>query len=423
MQRVVIHAGMVVSPGGCGIIPNGTVVIEAGRIVEVSTRRYSGPEVVDLHNRLLMPSLCNAHLHSEFLLFKGLLEERRLSEWEQDAFQEKAWDRLETPLDETLLRTAYRASYLEQLLNGVTFVGEFNCVDGSAQLAESIQLELGIRGSASAKFHEPRPQTAIDFYSLHHERGLTVEELETAQRCHQSQPDARFTLHAAETIERMQLVQERFGTSTIRLLERYGLLSPRLLLSHAVHVDPEEVALLAARGTCVVASPTAEMKLADGVSPILSYLEAGVPVCLGTDCATCNNDADLFLEMKQLGLLHKLTGGAHVLPAETLLTLGTVNGFQAFGFSDLGRIEVGNRADLITLDLGARSLVPLIHGPVRSNVYATLVYCATGREVVDVMVEGEWVVRAREHVRVNMAETFAALQQAAAQLWREVAGN
>lgn len=423
MSRRILQGGLLVSPVGCGIVEQGTLVIEDERIVDVSTRRYAGPEVEDCSDRILMPGLCNAHLHSEFLLFKGMLEERRLGQWEDDRFYDAIWDRVERPVDESLLQTVYRASYVEQLRNGVTFVGEFNCIDMSASISEATLLKVGLRGTASAKLNEPRPTRVLDQHLLHHELGLTVDELERAQERMTSHPSSRFTLHAAETRERMAAVRDRFGTTTLRLLEQYGLLTPRMLLSHAIHVDDEEIALLAQRGTSVVASPTGEMKLCDGVSPILKYLQAGVRVCLGTDCATCNNDADLFLEMKTLGLLHKLTHGAHELPAETLLRLATLEGYRAFGIDDLGYLAPGARADLALLDRHATSLTPLLHGKVRSNVYANLVYCATGREVQDVMVGGEWRIRSRQHVSLDTRQGMAELQAISEALWREVAGN
>jgi 5-methylthioadenosine/S-adenosylhomocysteine deaminase len=419
MYRSVLQGALIASPGPTGVVVDGVVVIEDGRIVEVGTRHYPrSPEVIDCGDRVLMPGLCNAHVHSEFLLFKGLLEDQRLHAWDAAPFYEPGWTRLEDPLDAELLLPAWRASYLEQVLSGITFIGEFNCVNGSAPLSEAVLEEVGVRGAATFKAHEPRPSSsAVPIYYLHHERNVTAEELADASALMRAEPEARITLHAAETAERMAIVRERFGTTTIRLLERYGLLSPRTLLSHAVHVDDEEVEILARHGAWVVASPTAEMKLADGISPIVKYLEAGVPVCLGTDCATCNNGVDLFGEMKALGLLHKLTSGAHVLPAEALLALGTREGMRAFGLADAGAVEPGFRADLILLDRWAPSLNPMVHRAGMSNVFANLVYGATGRDVLDVMVGGEWIVRERQHRSLRLEPVTRALQAAADVLW------
>ncbi|MFM7199713.1 MAG: amidohydrolase family protein [Myxococcota bacterium] len=420
MQRLVLSVPFLYSPGPTGVQRDRTVVIEDGYIVEISQRVY--PEAQVLAHRLLMPGLVNGHLHSEYLLFKGILEERRLSEWEDNTGYTRVFDLLEIPLDVTSIEHLYRASYLEQLLRGVTWVGEFNCADLSARVAERIQAEVGIEGSVTAKLDEPRALSHLHLYQLHHEGGLSLEELAQAAEHQRQEPNARFTLHAAENQERVQLAQRRFGKSLISLLDAYGLLSERTLLSHAVHLTPSEIKTLARTGACVVASPTGEMKLCDGVSSIPAMLEEGVTVCLGTDCASCNNDADLFLEMKTLGLLHKLHTGAHVLPAEQLLRLATEQGYRAFGITDRGRIEPGMRADLITVDLQAPSMVPMIHTSQRSNVCANLVYACTGREVCDVMIAGRWQVRHKQHLRLHHGEISAAAQQVADRLWQAIGG-
>src|SRR5690606_11555351 len=136
------------------------------------------------------------------------------------------------------------------------------------------------------------------------EEALTTAELEAAASAHAR--GERIVMHAAETRHRIELVRSAFGLTTVRLLDHYGLLSGRMLLSHAVHVDEEERAMLARSGACIIASPAAEMKLADGIAPITTYLDAGMTVALGTDSAVCNNGNDMFLECRQLGLSQKL---------------------------------------------------------------------------------------------------------------------
>lgn len=429
---IILQGGLLVSPhaptagsSGATLLSDSTLVVRDGIIEEVSQRRYSGPEVVDCSERILLPGLCNAHLHSEFLLVRGLLEDRRLQTWEDDDDYMDAWDRLEQPLDPVLLRPAYLASYVRQALGGVTCVGEFNCIDGSASVSQAVLREVGLAGTASAKLVELEPAQAEPgafqpYVSLHHELGLTRLELTAASERRLLVPGTRMTLHASETSERMRAVRQRFGMTTVRLLESYGLLYPGMLLSHAVHIDAKEIGLIAAKGASVVASPTAEMKLSDGISPIPALLRAGVTVAVGTDCATCNNDGDLFLELKTLGLLHKVTSGAEALPAATLLALGTRCGYEALGLSGGGRLEVGARADVILLDRYAPQLAPVVHSPQRSNVLAALIYGATGSAVTDTLAGGEWVVRGGRPVRFSLPAVMKQLQEATETLWREV---
>ena len=80
-------------------------------------------------------------------------------------------------------------------------------------------------------------------------------------------------------------------------LHRLGLTGPALTAVHAVHLDADEIALLAASGSHVAHCPTSNLKLASGIAPLKSLLDAGVNVGLGTDGAASNNRLDLFGEM------------------------------------------------------------------------------------------------------------------------------
>ena len=73
--------------------------------------------------------------------------------------------------------------------------------------------------------------------------------------------------------------------------------------------------------------------------------------------------------------------------------MATIEGAKAMGLGDeIGSLEVGKQADLILLDLKALNLSPLLETPIR-NIVPNLVYAATGREVMTVMVAGKILVR------------------------------
>jgi 5-methylthioadenosine/S-adenosylhomocysteine deaminase len=186
-----------------------------------------------------------------------------------------------------------------------------------------------------------------------------------------------------------------------------------------VHVSAAEIDRLARTGTAVVASPVAEMKLADGVSPLAEMLGRGVTVALGTDAAVCNNGCDLFAEMKTAALVQKLTRGARVLPAEQVLGMATRGGARALGLGErLGAIVPGHLADLVLVDGRGAAMRPLIHNRRHSNVVANLVHAATSADVADVMVGGEWRVRERRHLRLDLGRALDRLQRSALALHR-----
>jgi 5-methylthioadenosine/S-adenosylhomocysteine deaminase len=252
-------------------------------------------------------------------------------------------------------------------------------------------------------------------YRLHAEERLDHAELSAAAGAHER--GERLVMHAAETRHRLDIVRATFGTTTVRLLERYGLLSPRMLLSHAVFTDDEELRLMAERGVSVVVSPVAEMKLADGIAPVQDMHRLGITVALGTDAAVCNNSTDMFLEMRALGLSQKLRYGATAAPAEQILLMATRAGATALGGAgQFGALAEGLAADLVLVDLRNPRMQPLVTDPARSNVAANLVFAATGADVTDVMVDGRWIVRRRRLLTIDARTLWRQLQEAARQV-------
>ncbi len=169
-----------------------------------------------------------------------------------------------------------------------------------------------------------------------------------------------------------------------------------------------------------MSSPVAELKLADGIAPIVDYLERGIVVALGTDCAVCNNSSDLFLEMRQVGLVQKFRYGADAMPAEQILRMATRYGARALGDDQYGVIEVGRAADLILVDANNARLQPLVHRSDFSNLAANLVYAATGQDVTDVMIDGRWTMRERRLLPLDAEGVWEELGRAATALYDRI---
>lgn len=403
-----------------------SIAVQDGRIAAVDApdrarARFPAARRVDCEGRVLLPGLVNAHLHPELHVLKGAVEELHLHDWDDAEHFDHALVLLSSPDGRWIQRAGIRAALADSLLSGTTCVATYGVTRGADEVAAEEIALLGVRGSVTVRDIEFRPAGSATprLYRLHAEEALTAEELEAAARAHAR--GERIIMHAAETEHRIRLVRERFGTSTVRLLDRYALLSPRTLLSHAIYVDDEERDILAARGAPVISSPSAEMKLADGIAPIADYIARGIPVALGTDCAVCNNGNDLFLEMRQLGLVQKLRYGADAMPAEQILRMATRYGARALGGeTEYGSIEPGRAADLVFIDADNARLQPLVHRPDFSNVAANLVYAATGQDVTDVMIGGRWAVRGRRLLPVDAARTWDELAAAARALYDRI---
>ncbi|MFW6078761.1 MAG: amidohydrolase family protein [Gemmatimonadota bacterium] len=426
-EPLVLERALVVTVDDEDRIDRLSVAVADGRITGVAPgeelrRRFPDARRIDCARRILLPGLVNAHLHPELHILKGALEELDLHDWDDAEHFDDALALLSSPDGRGAQRAAIRAALADCLLTGATCVATYGVTAGADQTAGDELTSLGLRGATTVRdveFAPVPPGRLPRLYRLHAEEALTPEELQAAARAHER--GERLVMHAAETEHRLRLVQESFGATTVRLLERYGLLSPRMLLSHALYVDEEERALLAERGVAVVSSPAAEMKLSDGIAPIADFVERGIPVALGTDTAVCNNGNDLFLEMRQLGLSQKLRYGADAMPAEQILRAATRGGARALGLEDqIGVIAEGAAADLILVDAATPRLQPLVHRPDFSNVAANLVYAATGQDVTDVMIGGRWRVRDRRLAFVDGPRVWRELGRAGRWLYRRI---
>jgi 5-methylthioadenosine/S-adenosylhomocysteine deaminase len=134
------------------------------------------------------------------------------------------------------------------------------------------------------------------------------------------------------------------------------------------------------------------MKLASGVSPVPELLAQGVTVGLGTDGCASNNNLDLFSEMDTAAKLHKVhSSDPTVLDAVTVLRMATIEGARALGMAaEIGSLEVGKKADLITVDTQRPHMTPMY------NPYSHLVYVARGADVVHSVIDGRPVMVDRQ---------------------------
>ena len=393
-----------------------SIAISDGRISAIDERatlRRSFPHAqrVDCRDRIIMPGLVNAHLHPDLHVLKGALEQRSLHDWNSAAEFNAAVSMLGTTAARDIQRISVRAALAECALGGSTCIATYAVSNGGDTVCADALREIGLRGAVTIRDVDFAPASFDDvshFYRLHAEETLFPLELRAAAAAHAR--GERIVMHAAETQHRLDIARRRFGTTTIRLLGKYDLLSPRMLLSHAIHIDDDEIELIARTRTPVVVSPSAEMKLADGIPPVQQLLERGVTVSLGTDAAVCNNSNDMFLEMRSLGLGQKLRYGPHAASAEQILLIATRHGAAALGLNDTGFLAHGMAADLILVDTAGPRLQPLLTEGPHENVAANLVFAATAADVTDVMVGGRWIVRQR---RLLTLDTRA--------LWRDLA--
>jgi 5-methylthioadenosine/S-adenosylhomocysteine deaminase len=217
----------------------------------------------------------------------------------------------------------------------------------------------------------------------------------------------RLIIHLAETEKEVVDCQARYGATPVGHLHRLGLLKANLVADHAVVLTETDKELLAESRAAVAHCPESNMKLASGIAPVAELLARGVPVGLGTDGCASNNNLDLLQELDTAAKLQKVHYlDPTALPAPAALELATRGSARALGLDrEVGALTPGLKGDLIVIDLNQPHLTPLY------DPYSHLVYAATGADVQTVVVHGQVLVRDRQLLNFDLAETLARARQ------------
>ncbi|SDP80857.1 Cytosine/adenosine deaminase [Actinopolyspora xinjiangensis] len=380
---------------------------------------------------LLMPGLVNTHAHTPMTLLRGMGGDLPLLRW----LREVVWP-AEARLRPSDIRAGMQLGSMEMLTAGVTTSAEMYFAPES--VADAV-LEVGSRVViASAVIDMPdlgglggwqgmvdRISRWIDSDGLRFGPGERVElaygphsayMLPTEALCRISEQarerGALVHTHVAETAEE-DAEQRRSHGSVPRMLAELGVLEGRFLAAHGVHLDDTDIAVLAEHGVSVAHCPGSNAKLASGTARLVELLRAGVPLGLGTDGPSSNDDVDLWEEVQFAGMLARLReGDADAVRASELLLAATRGGARALHRSDIGALESGRWADVVHLDLDTPAFVRGSEAT-DERILSNLVWAAGAECVRDVWVAGEQVVDTGEPTRVERDTVLKSARAAA----------
>jgi 5-methylthioadenosine/S-adenosylhomocysteine deaminase len=406
------------------VIENGAVAIGGERILAAGPRteierRYQARRRLDRPDAILAPGLIDTHTHAAMSLFRGIADDLRLQDWlEHYIFPAEA--RNVTP---DFVRWGTRLGCLEMLLSGTTtYTDMYYFEDVVAEATKEAGMR-GVLGETIIGFPSPdakTPTDALDFTDRYltrfHGDPLIVPAVaphaiytnsdETLQACRAlaNRHGAPLVIHLSETKhENDECLAKRHATPT-QALDALGVFNGRTVAAHAVWVDEADLAILKSRGVGIAHCPSSNMKLASGIAPVTRMLALDLAVGLGPDGpAGSNNDFNMFEEMDLAAKLQKVaTGDPRSLPAEAAVEMATIRGARALGMEkEIGSLESGKRADLISIRLDRPNAVPMY------NVYSQIVYALKGSDVQDVMVNGRLLVKDAQALTLNAAQIEA----------------
>jgi 5-methylthioadenosine/S-adenosylhomocysteine deaminase len=411
----------------------------------------AGAEVVDGRATLVMPGLVNVHTHpSTEPGLRGVREDHGVPEQQMTGL----FERMQAlTLDERGREAAMRLAYAELMAAGVTSV-----VDLSAPFAGWMEVmrESGLRvwvgpGYASARWGMSAPQTVTWIWDAAAGRsgfqraqaimdeaerdpsgrlsGIvfpaqidTVEEGLFRDSIALAEETGRpFTTHIAQAVVEVREMIRRHGTTPIQWAAELGLLTPRSILGHALFVDEHpavgwhsarDIAVMAERGVAVAHCPSPFARYGEQMRHFGRYAARGVRMAMGTDVAPHN-----LIEEMRLALLLARNAAHDLAAADTgsVFHAATVGGAEALGRSDLGRLEVGAKADVVLVDL-AHPLMSPPRDPLRA-----LVFHAADRAVKRVYVDGRAIYADGKPLHLDMTEAAGILAESQARMLRDAA--
>jgi 5-methylthioadenosine/S-adenosylhomocysteine deaminase len=427
---LLIRGATIITMNDAHDIVEGDVLIENARISSVGKSSNSRADrVIDAGGGYVLPGFIQTHVHLCQTLFRGYADDLALLDW----LRQRIWPMEAAHTPESLAASA-RLAAAELLLGGTTCVLTMETVHDTEAVFEALE-PTGIRAvvgkcmmdgdpSVPPRLLEPTRESIDESLALaarwngraggriraafapRFAPSCTRELLEAVSALSRERSMLVHT-HASENRDEIALVRSLTGRQNVAYLDSVGLASPRLCLAHCVWVDEGEQALLASRDVKVLHCPGSNLKLASGIAPVTDMRARGICVSLGADGAACNNQLDMFAEMRLAVGLQSIARGAGALRAREALWMATRDGARTLGLEDeVGSIEAGKRADLLVID---RDCPHLATAP---DPVSAVVYSARPADVRTVIVDGETVVH---DFRLARADRAAVMAEAAAE--------
>ena len=286
----------------------------------------------------------------------------------------------------------------EQVINAVSAVSNSHPENSPAMVARILK-------NRKKYFSQP----AIAVHYLHK---ATTKEL-AAIKALIKKYNVLLTMHAAENEDWVQDGVKKFGKRTVEALVDLGLANRHTILSHAVHLSDNEIKLIRKHKIGIVHLPTSNKLHQSGEMRYLKFVKyhAEKQICLGTDSVISKNSLDLLSEALQTRITHL---EKHRVLYEDLFKMMTSRAAEILQLGKVGRIQSGYRADLAFWKLKDRGFLPYDEKKPISLVGNMITH--GGRNIRDLMINGEFVISNRMHNLVDESKLLVALQKAHMQL-------
>jgi len=420
-------------------LENGGVAVEGAKILEVGETatlkaKYPQAEFIDAKGMVIMPAFINAHSH----IYSGLARGLSIKGHNPTNFFEVLdgmWWYIDRHLTlEDTRRSAY-TTYIDSIKTGCTTVFDHHAsyceIEGSLFAIEEVAKELGVRtclcyevsdrdGEAKCdaaiqenadfiahceKEQDPMVKAMFGGHALFTISDRTFEKMVKAN-------DGRtgFHIHVAEGMNDVYDSLQKYGTRSVNRLLNQGILGPKTLLGHCIHVNPAEMDIIKETGTMVVNNPESNMGNAVGCSPILQMIQKGILVGMGTDAYTFD-----MLESLKAALIiqrhHACLPNVAWCEVTDMLFKNNREICAKYFPDPLGILKAGAAADVIVMDY--KPFTPFGG----DNIDGHMIFGMTGRQCETTMCNGRLLMKDRQLIGIDEEAVNARTLEVSKKLW------
>ncbi len=407
----------------------------------------------------LLPGLVNAHSHAFQRAFAGLAERRESEADDFWSWRERMYQ-VALRITPRQLRAIAAQLYVELLQGGYTHVCEFNYLQHDTKgqpYTDPLAMSWALADAASdagigltlmpalyerAGFVQPalredqrrfattpasvwaaasaiaacgRPNVTAGLV-IHSLRAAVPESIKQLRDLAHNF-DGPIHIHVAEQQAEVDDCLTATGARPIEWLAREGLLDPRWHLVHATHSERSEIDAVARSGAGIVLCPSTEANLGDGLCDLPGWLDAAVPITIGSDSHVTRDWREelRWLEYGQRLVLRQRNVSAapqagKASTAERLFDLVARSGAPSIGVTRWG-LEVGARADALIADPSD----PVLLGLHNTHRLDAMIFSSPARPWREVMVAGCWIKVGEARPRsAAIAQSF---DEAMSELW------
>lgn len=421
------------------VLWNSTVVADGEKIVAVGNsaemkQRYPNADAIDCSGKAILPGFICAHHHFYSTMSRGMaIPGEPASNFVE--ILERLWWKLDRALDDEDVLLSAQIPLIDCIRNGTTTIIDHHAApsarDGSLDLIENAVRQAGLRASLC---YEVSDRNVVGGGIAENERfikkvgkgdgqiasmmglhaSFTVSD-ETVEKCVGIARDAGVGchIHVAEDAADREDSLAKYKMSTVKRLQKLGVSGQKSIFVHCVHVDDEEMDVLASTGTIVVHNPESNMNNAVGVTPLLKMLKKGVLVGLGSD----GMGSDMLAQMRLVIMLHRLANRDPRLAfveAPTLLLWNNADIVERqFGIR-VGEIAEGLPADLAIIDYAPPTPMS------EANFLGHLVFGLVDATVDTTVCRGKILMQGKKILSLDEDRIAARSREVAPKMWERV---